>query len=142
MQRNALATAIVGPSPSDPALKVYYDGGCPVCSREIATYRRQAGAERCFWLDVSSCTESALGTGLSRDSALAQFHVWRADGVVVDGVRGFAVLWRVLHRFAWAGRIASARPLPLLLDAACHVFLRTRPLWQSATKVTSSKGQR
>ena len=142
MQRNALATAIVGPSPSDPALKVYYDGGCPVCSREIATYRRQAGAERCFWLDVSSCPEWALGTGLSRDSALAQFHVWRADGVVVDGVRGFAVLWRVLHRFAWAGRIASARPLPLLLDAAYRVFLRIRPLWQNATKATSSKEQR
>ena len=105
-------------------------------------YRGQAGAERGFWLDVSSCPESALGTGLSRDSAFAQFHVWRADGVVVDGVRGFAVSWRVLHRFAWAGRIASTGPLPLLLDAADRVFLRIRPFWQSAIKVTSSKGQR
>ena len=140
MERNALTTATAGSTPPDPALTVYYDGACPVCSREIAMYRRQAGAERCVWLDVSSCPESALGIGLSRDSALAKFHVRRADGVLVEGVRGFAVLWRVLPRFAWAGRIASTGPLPLLLDAAYRGFLRVRPLWQSASRVTSSKG--
>ena len=111
-------------------------------AREIAMYRRQAAAERCSWLDVSSCPESARGTGLSRENALAQFHVRRADGMLVDGVRGFAVSWRALHRFAWAGRIASTGPLPLLLDVAYRVFLRLRPLWQSANKVTSSEEQR
>lgn len=142
MQRNALDTAAGGPAPADPALTVYYDGACPACSREIAMYRRQAGAERCVWLDASSCSESALGTGLSRDSALARFHVRRADGMLVDGVSGFAALWRVLPRFAWAGRIASIGPLRLLLDAAYGGFLRIRPLWQSANKAVSSKEQR
>ncbi len=105
-------------------------------------YRRQAGAEHCVWLDASSCPESALGTGLSRDRALARFHVRLADGALVDGVRGFAVLWRVLPRFAWAGRAASIGPLPLLLDGAYRVFLRIRPLWQRANTVMNSKEQR
>jgi predicted DCC family thiol-disulfide oxidoreductase YuxK len=123
------------------ALTVYYDGACPLCSREIAVYRRQAGAERCVWVDASSCPESALGTGLSRDSALARFHVRRTDGVLVDGMRGFTVLWRALPRFAWAGRIASIGPLPLLLDVAYRVFLRIRPLWQGWRTVSISKEQ-
>lgn len=141
MKRNALLTTAGASAQAAVALTVYYDGACPVCSREIAVYRRQAGAEKCVWVDASSCAESALGAGLSRGSALARFHVRRADGVLVDGMRGFAVLWRALPRFARAGRIASIGPFPLLFDAAYSVFLRIRPLWRSAPKVTSSKEQ-
>jgi len=125
---NVLLETVAASTRAGTALTVYYDGACPVCSREIAMYRRQPGAEQCVWVDASSCPESALGSGLSRDSALARFHVRRADGVLVDGMRGFTVLWRSLPRFAWAGRIASIGPLPFLLDAAYRVFLRARPL--------------
>ena len=120
------------PTRTDSTLTIYYDGACPVCSREIAAYCRQAGADRCVWVDASSCDTSALGAGLSRDRALARFHVRRADGALVDGMRGFALVWRALPRFAWAGRIASIGPIPLLLDVAYRVFLRVRVLWRRA----------
>jgi predicted DCC family thiol-disulfide oxidoreductase YuxK len=138
MPANDTANTVSVPMQADAALTVYYDGACPVCSREIALYRRQAGAERCLWVDASSCPESALGTGLSRDRALARFHVRRADGVLVDGTRGFTVLWRSLPRFAWAGRIASIGPMPLLLDVAYRVFLWLRPVWQGLRSATRS----
>ncbi len=125
---------------SGKALTVYYDGACPVCSREIALYRRQLGADQCVWVDASSCPEAELGNGLSRASALARFHVRRADGELVDGMRGFAALWRSLPRFAWAGRLASVGPIPLLLDAAYSVFLRVRPAWQLLRTVTPQPG--
>jgi predicted DCC family thiol-disulfide oxidoreductase YuxK len=139
-----IAVRPASPSPSastNAALTVYYDGACPVCSREIAMYQRQVGAEQCVWIDASICAESALGEGLSRSNALTRFHVRRADGVLVDGMRGFALLWQALPRFAWAGRIASIGPVPLLLDAAYRVFLWVRPLWQGARKATTSKEQ-
>lgn len=141
MQSNASLDFDSPSTRTDSALTVYYDGACPVCSREIAVYRRQAGAEQCVWVDASTCAESALGESLSRDNALARFHVRRADGVLVDGMLGFTVLWRALPRFAWAGRIASIGPLPLLLDAVYRVFLWVRPLWQPARTVSTSKEQ-
>jgi len=141
MHPNASLHVLDAATRADAALTVYYDGACPVCSREIAVYRRQAGAERCVWVDASSCPEAALGNGLSRDMALARFHVRRADGVLIDGMRGFTVLWRALPRFAWVGRIASIGPFPLLLDAAYYVFLRVRPLWQGARTAWTSKEQ-
>ncbi len=141
MQPNKSLDLVCAPTRADAALTVYFDGACPVCSREIAVYRRQAGAEQCVWVDASSCPETALGAGLSRASALARFHVRRADGVLVDGMRGFTVLWRALPRFAWAGRIASIGPLPLLLDAAYRLFLQVRPLWQGARTTPVSKEQ-
>ena len=139
MQANGFLDTVPVSTLGDAALTVYYDGACPVCSSEIAVYRRQAGAERCVWVDASSCPESALGAGLSRDMALARFHVRRADGVLFDGVRGFAALWRVMPRLKWAGRIASLRLFSGLLDTAYSIFLRVRPLWQSTRTAPTSK---
>ena len=115
-------------------LTVYFDGACPVCSREIAQYRRQPGAEACAWVDASDCAEPMLGPDLPRNAALARFHVRRADGTLVDGMRGFAELWSVLPRTAWLGRIATSGPMPALLDVAYAVFLRLRRLWRPASR--------
>lgn len=122
-----------GSCPEFPALTVYYDGACPVCSREIAFYRRQPGADVCAWVDATVCTETALGPGLTRSAALGRFHVRRADGELVDGTRGFAALWRVLPRTAWLGWLASVGPMPALLDATYRAFLALRPLWRRAS---------
>ncbi len=123
---NAEATA--------PPLTVYYDGACPICSAEIAHYRRQRGAQTCAWVDAAVCPEADLGPGLTRAAALGRFHVRGDDGRLIDGMRGFAALWRVLPRFAWLGRIASFGPMPFLLDAAYRVFLAIRPLWRSRSQ--------
>lgn len=139
MPSNAIADIDPSPPRDVGALTVYFDGACPVCSREIAVYRRQAGAAQCVWVDASSCPESALGAGLPRDAALARFHVRRADGVLVDGARGFAALWCALPRLAWAGRIASLPLISGVLASAYSAFLRVRPLWQSTRTTPTSK---
>ena len=139
MQPETPSNAIVGSPQAEAALTVYFDGACPVCSREIAAYRSQAGADQCIWVDASVCPDAALGAGLSREAALARFHVRRADGVLVDGMSGFVALWRALPRFAWLGRLASIGPVPRLLEMVYRVFLIVRPLWQSTRPAVTSK---
>lgn len=126
--------SLSNPSLASPGktLTVYFDGACPVCSKEIAYYQRQAGAQACDWVDASSCSEPALGPGLSREAALGRFHVRHADGSLTSGMAGFAAMWRVFPKTAWLGRIASFGPMPLLLDQAYRVFLALRPLWRPA----------
>jgi 3-demethoxyubiquinol 3-hydroxylase len=111
---------------------IYYDGACPVCSAEIAVYQRQPGAQACTWVNAATCAEEALGPGLSRQDALARFHVRGADGQLVAGARGFAALWRALPRTRWLGRIAGAGPMPALLEVAYRGFLVVRRLWRPA----------
>jgi 3-demethoxyubiquinol 3-hydroxylase len=126
------------PSPATAPLKaltVYFDGACPVCSKEIAYYQQQAGAQACEWVDASRCDEPELGPGLSRAAALGRFHVRHPDGSLTSGMGGFAALWRVLPKTAWLGRVASFGPMPFLLDQAYRVFLALRPLWRPATKL-------
>ena len=109
---------------------VYYDGACPVCSREIAMYQRQPGGETLRWVDVTRCDPTDLGRDLSREAALARLHLRRADGTLVSGAAAFTTLWQSLPRWAWLGRLLNNRPTLAVLEIGYRVFLRVRKAWR------------
>ncbi len=111
------------------AVQVYYDGGCPVCSREIAFYRARPGADGFTWIDVNG-DPSLLGPGLTREAALARMHVRRADGTLLDGAAAFAEMWRHMPGFTWLGRLLAVPPFGALAELAYRVFLVSRKLWR------------
>jgi predicted DCC family thiol-disulfide oxidoreductase YuxK len=113
-----------------PGATVYYDGACPLCSREIAHYRQARGAGRLDFVDVARCAPAALPPGLTRGAALARMHVRLDDDSIVSGAAAFAALWRQLPGYAWAGRIASLPVILPLLEAGYRVFIRVRRLWR------------
>jgi predicted DCC family thiol-disulfide oxidoreductase YuxK len=114
---------------------LYYDGACPVCSREIAMYRRQAGAELIEWVDAAHCTSADLGPGLTREAALAKLHMRAPSGELIAGAAAFAGLWQTLPRFAWLGRAFGAGFLLRCFDFAYVVVLKLRPLWRKKPRV-------
>ena len=112
-----------------PELTVYYDGGCPICRREIGAYRNMDGAERLDWVDVADpATEP--GDDLDRQAALARMHVRDADGRLLSGAAAFAAMWRAFPKTRWLGRVAGTRPALAVLEPAYRLFLRARPLWR------------
>ncbi len=108
-----------------PELTVYFDGSCPLCRREIALYRRQRGAERLLWLDVS--VGGHLGEGLSCEAAMRRFHVREAQGRLLSGGAAFARLWRALPGWRVLGWLFAGPPLSWGLEAAYRLFLPLRP---------------
>jgi predicted DCC family thiol-disulfide oxidoreductase YuxK len=118
-------------TPPDDRPTVYFDGACPVCTREIALYRRQPGAERLCWVDAAACEATALGTDLARPQALARLHVRGANGELVSGATAFIALWAALPRTAALARLLNHRPVVWLLDRAYLGFLRLRRLWRA-----------
>jgi predicted DCC family thiol-disulfide oxidoreductase YuxK len=109
---------------------VFFDGGCPLCTREIDFYRKRAGADAVAWVDVSAVEGGTIAPGLSRETAMARFHVRRGDGALLSGGAAFAELWRALPGFRLIGRIAAIWPLPPLLEFAYRAFLPVRPYLQ------------
>ena len=110
---------------------LYFDGACPVCSREIAMYRRQSGADSVQWVDVTQCEAGELGNGLTREAAMARLHLRRPDGSLVSGAEAFTALWRALPRWSWLGRLLGAGPGLWLLESGYRVFLVVRRGWRS-----------
>jgi predicted DCC family thiol-disulfide oxidoreductase YuxK len=115
---------------SDPtaAAEVFFDGGCPICRREIAAYRGMAGLEDVIWRDVSD--PACAPQGLDRAAALARFHVRRGDGTIVAGARAFLAIWRRTPRLARLAQALDRRPVTAVLDLGYAAFLRLRPLWR------------
>jgi len=116
--------------PADPAAatEVFYDGACPLCRREISTYRRLEGMDRIDWRDVSAAGFDA--PDLERDAALARFHARRADGALVSGAAAFLAVWRRNPRLAPLARMLDRTPFRQGLELAYRGFLRVRPLWR------------
>jgi predicted DCC family thiol-disulfide oxidoreductase YuxK len=110
---------------------VYYDGACPLCRREIAFYRKREGAEAVRWIDVNRCAEGEVAPGLSKEQALARFHLRDGSGNMVSGGRAFARLWQALPGLRFWGRLLARRPFVWLLDPAYDLFLKLRPRLQA-----------
>ncbi|WP_420347501.1 demethoxyubiquinone hydroxylase family protein [Pelagibius sp.] len=108
-------------------LTVFYDGACPLCRREIAFYRGRRGAETVTWCDVSTVDAPEVTDGLSRDAALARFHVRDASGRLMSGGAAFARLWEEMPAFRSLGRAFRHPPLRWLIDRSYDLFLHLRP---------------
>jgi predicted DCC family thiol-disulfide oxidoreductase YuxK len=110
---------------------VYFDGSCPLCSREIGTYQGMRGADALTWLDASRCDSGALGNDLEREAALGRFHVRAADGSLVSGAAAFIEIWKHLPALALPARLCSTAPVLTVLEFFYGIFLRLRGLWRA-----------
>jgi predicted DCC family thiol-disulfide oxidoreductase YuxK len=108
-----------------PKTSVLFDGACPLCRAEISHYQRQQGAAALCFVDVSQ-PDAALPQGVTREAAMARFHVVEG-GRIVSGAAAFAAVWRALPRWRWAGRLAAWPPVLAALEAGYRLFLPVRP---------------
>lgn len=98
-------------------MTVLYDGGCPLCSREINHYRRLARHRSIDWLDVTQPGADIGRFGLNREAALKLFHVVDRTGSMHVGARAFIALWEELPRYRWLARLCRSLGLIPLLEA-------------------------
>ena len=111
------------------AIQVYFDGGCPVCSREIGWYRSRPGADGFIWVDVNG-GDADLGPGLTRQAALARMHVRQPDGALLSGAAAFGAMWRHMPGFRWLGLVLAVPPFGALAEVAYRLFLVARRVWR------------
>lgn len=114
------------------AATVFYDGGCPVCRREVGWYRKMRGGDDVHWLDVSvaASVPEGLPAGTTVDDLMRRFTIKRRDGAVVSGGPGFIALWRALGPLRGLGRLADHKLGRTLGEIAYRGFLKIRTLWR------------
>ena len=119
----SLPAADAGPAPR---VTVWFDGACPLCTREIALMRRldRRGAIR--FVDARS---PEADCPLDRADLLARFHA-QEGGRLLSGAAAFAAMWRAVPLLRPLGLLAGLKGPDRVFEAAYRAFLRVRPRLQ------------
>jgi predicted DCC family thiol-disulfide oxidoreductase YuxK len=112
-----------------PPLTVLYDGGCPLCRREIGVYRGLRSEASVCYADVSDATVP-LPPGTTREQLLARFHVRDRDGSLISGAPAFLALWAALPGWRWLALLGRLPGAVWVMERLYRLFLRARPRMQ------------
>jgi predicted DCC family thiol-disulfide oxidoreductase YuxK len=106
-------------------LQVFFDGACPICSREMAHYRRKDRLGRLECIDVSDPRFVASDHGLDARAVDEVMHVRTADGRLHQGADAFLVIWEALgqRRLLALSHLPGVLPL---MRRAYRLFARNR----------------
>jgi predicted DCC family thiol-disulfide oxidoreductase YuxK len=103
---------------------VFFDGGCPLCSREINHYRHLPARSEILWIDVTREAARLTAYGLNAEDAMRAFHVLDRGGRMVTGARAFLTLWRELPYYRFLSRSFEALGLVPVLEWGYEKFAR------------------
>lgn len=107
--------------------KVYYDGLCRLCSKEIDHYKSQKGSENLIFIDITDPSFDAQKEGVDPVRVHKVMHVRRADGSLATEVDAFIEIWKHLPKYHWAHSAAQTLIVRKALDVFYVLFALVRP---------------
>lgn len=113
--------------PDHSRIKVWFDGACPLCIREISLMRRLDKDDAINFIDVSEDADPSCP--IDQKELLARFHA-EEDGKVLSGAAAFAAMWRAIPTLRPLGLLAKNRIVLAVLERLYIAFLRVRPRLQ------------
>ena len=103
-------------------IKVFYDGECGLCRREIGHYRKIAPPDRFDWVDITKASAELEAVGLTFDRALRRLHAQDAQGALHKGVDAFLLIWRHLPRWRFLAPLVAFPLIKPIADFAYDHF--------------------
>lgn len=111
--------------PGEFDIEVFYDGGCPLCRREINMLSRWDRRKRIRFTDIEAVAFDPATIGRSHDELMAEIHGRLPDGSVIKGVEVF----RQLYKAVGFGPVVALTRLPGIsgmLNAGYWLFAKNR----------------
>ncbi len=82
---------------TQPKLTLLFDGGCPLCQREVSFLRSRDRSHRISFIDIDSSNYNPqLYAGISYREAMGRIHAINSSGQVLKDVRVFREAYRLV----------------------------------------------
>lgn len=104
-------------------MQVYFDGACPLCSREARHWKARDKHGRIEWVDIAARDFDARAHGLDPAELQKMMHARLADGRVVTQVRAFVEIWKAIPTW-WNWLLRLLLKVPGMMWVA-GIFYRT-----------------
>ena len=115
-------------SPNPPPtleFEVFYDGGCPLCRREINLLKRWDRAGRICFTDIDSPEFNPEVVQRTKAELMAEIHGRSPDGTIVKGVEVFRRLYSAVG-CGWLVAVTRWPGVSHVFDVAYTLFARNR----------------
>merc|ERR1712039_809617 len=109
-------------SQAESIVTLFYDGGCPLCRREISYYQGLDQRKRVSWLDIDADPAHLAPHGVSKDQAMALIHALDAQGRIQVGVPAFLAVWEQLPYWRVLPPLLRSVPAAIPVANACYRF--------------------
>jgi predicted DCC family thiol-disulfide oxidoreductase YuxK len=109
----------------DNDIEVFFDGGCPLCRREIDLLRRWDRRERIRFTDIDAEAFDPAAVGKTREELMAEIHGRLPDGSVISGVEVFRRLYSAVG-LKWLVAPTRLPGISGLLNIAYRLFAKNR----------------
>ena len=71
-------------------IKVFYDGKCNICKREINFYSKIDKDKNFNWVNIHNNKEEIKNTGISKKELLSILHIQNEKGIIIKPINIFA----------------------------------------------------
>jgi predicted DCC family thiol-disulfide oxidoreductase YuxK len=102
-------------------IKVYFDGICSNCSREIQYYKTIAPNSVFTWIDIAADPAAMNNYQITQATALLYLHAIDHDDTIHVGSEAFALIWKNLPKWRILGHIVS---LPIVKQLCKFIYQR------------------
>jgi predicted DCC family thiol-disulfide oxidoreductase YuxK len=110
---------------NDYTVEVFFDGGCPLCLREINMLRRWDRKNRIRFTDIDAPEFHAEVLGKTQDDLMAHIQGRLADGTWIRGVEVFRELYSAVG-LGWLVQLTRLPVLSHMLDWGYSLFAKNR----------------
>ncbi len=107
-------------------MKIYYDGKCGLCSKEIDYYRSIDKENKFSWIDVTENYDELSTRGIPLSDALMYLHAVDDDNRLKIGADAFILIWNNLPRWKILGFIINLPIIKMAAKLIYRVFARWR----------------
>lgn len=106
-------------------IEVFYDGGCPLCVREINILKWMDRKNSIAFTDIADEEFSAESLGLTYEQMMSEIYGRLPDGSFIKGVEVFRRLYSAVG-FSWVVAPTRLPGISHLMDVGYVIFAKNR----------------
>lgn len=120
-------------------IKVFFDGKCGLCSKEISYYKKICDNDVFDWIDIARNGNALKKYNVSQSNALLYLHATLDDKELFVGVDAFLLIWKNLPRWKILALIVNLPLIKNLCTILYKYFAKKRFNGYSHCKLANTK---
>ena len=106
-------------------VEIFFDGECPLCTREVNLLKRMDRKERVRFTDIAARSFDPSALGLDMAALMARIHGRLPDGSIIEGVEVFRRVYEAVG-LGFLSRASRWPGISSLTEAAYKLFAKNR----------------